>query len=62
VHCRRKPIFIADQVCELPTQPSSMVLEIANVWAIFLMKQDDNDTDPEISEYESEDLHQQNVF
>jgi hypothetical protein len=41
---------------ELPTQPWSIVLEIANVRAIILMKQDDNDTDREISENESEDL------
>src|SRR5882757_5550138 len=41
---------------ELPTQPSSIVLEIANVRAMILMKQDDNDTDREISENESEDL------
>jgi len=56
MHCRRQRIFIADQMFELPTQPSSIVLEIANVQAIILMKQDDNDTDWEISEYESEDL------
>jgi len=56
MHCRRQPIFIADQMFELPTQPSSIVLEIANVRAIILMKQDDNDTDREISENESEDL------
>jgi len=41
---------------ELPTQPSSIVLEIANVRAIILMNQDDNDTDLEISKNESEDL------
>jgi hypothetical protein len=41
---------------ELPTQPSSIVLEIANVRAIILMKQDDDDTDREISENECEDL------
>jgi len=41
---------------ELPTQPSSLVLEIANVRAIILMKQDDNDTDREISKKESEVL------
>jgi len=41
---------------ELATQPSSIVLEIANVRAIILMKQDDNDTDREISENQSEDL------
>jgi len=41
---------------ELPTQPLSIVLEIANVRAIILMKQDENDTDREIGENESEDL------
>jgi len=56
MHCRRQPIFIADQMFELPTQPSSIVLEIANVRAIIMMKQDDNDTDREIRENESEDL------
>jgi len=56
MHCRRQPIFIADQMFELPTQPSSIVLEIANVRAIIRMKQDDNDTDREISENESGDL------
>ena len=56
MHCRRQPIFIADQMFELPTQPSSIVLEIPNVRAIILMKPDDNDTDREISENESEDL------
>jgi len=40
---------------ELPTQLSSIVLEIANVWAIFMMKQHDDDTDREISNDESED-------
>jgi hypothetical protein len=40
---------------EHPTQPSSIVLEIANVRAIILMKQDDYDTNPEISDNESED-------
>jgi hypothetical protein len=41
---------------ELPTQPLSIVLEIANVRAIIRKKQDDNDTDREISQNESEDL------
>jgi len=49
-------MFIADQMFELPTQTWSIVLEIANVQTIILMKQDDNDTDWEISENESEDL------
>jgi len=56
MHCRRQPIFIGNQMFELPTQPLSIVLEIANVRAIILMKQDDNDTDREISENESEDF------
>jgi hypothetical protein len=41
---------------ELPTQPSSIVLERANVHALILMKQDDDDTDWEISKNECEDL------
>jgi len=40
---------------ELPTQPSSIVLEIANVRATIHMKQDDDDTDREIREKETED-------
>jgi len=40
---------------EPPTQPSSIVLEIANVWAIILMKEDDDDIDREISNDKSED-------
>jgi len=43
---------------ELPAKPSSIVLEIANVRAIILMQQDDNNTDREISENESEDLRE----
>jgi hypothetical protein len=56
VHYRRQPIFIANQMFEHPTQPSSIVLEIANIRAIILMKQDDDDVDREISNDESEDL------
>jgi hypothetical protein len=56
VHCRRQPIFIADQMFELPIQSSSIVLEIANVRAIILMKQDVNNSDQEISVNGSEDL------
>ena len=41
---------------EHPTQPSSIVLEIAHVRAIILMMQDDDDIDREISNDESEDL------
>jgi len=41
---------------EPPTQPSSIVLEIANVRGIILVKQDDDDTDREIGENECEDL------
>jgi len=40
---------------ELSTQPLSIVLEIGNVCAIILMKEDDDDTDWEISKKESED-------
>jgi len=40
---------------ELPTQPPIIVLEIANVCAIIVIKQNDNDTDQKISENESED-------
>jgi hypothetical protein len=54
-HCRRQPIIIPDEIIELPTQPSSIALEIANVRAIILMKQDDDDTDREISQNECED-------
>jgi len=56
VHCRRQAKFIADQMFELLTQPSSIVLEIANVRAIILTTQDDNDTDRQISENERRDL------
>ena len=49
MHCRREPIFIANQMFELPTQLSTIVLEIANVCAMILMEQDDDDTDWEIS-------------
>jgi hypothetical protein len=40
---------------EHPTQLSSIVLEIANVRAIILMKQDTDNTDRQISNDESED-------
>jgi len=40
---------------ELPTQPLSIVLEIGNVRAIILMKQNDDNTDQEISDNQSED-------
>ena len=56
MHCRGQPIFIADQMFELPTQPLSIVLEIANVRATILMKQDDNNNNQGIRENESEDL------
>jgi len=55
VHCRRQLIFIANQMFELPTQLSSIVLQIANVRAIIQMNQDDDDTDQEINNDESED-------
>jgi len=41
---------------ELPTQLSSIVLEIAKVRAIILMKQDNDDTNWEISNDECQDL------
>jgi hypothetical protein len=43
-------------MCELPTQPSSIVLEIATNRAIIPRKQDDYNTNPEISENQSEDI------
>jgi len=46
---------------ELPTQPLSRVLEIANVSAIILMKQDDDDTDREIRENAIEDPEESTV-
>jgi len=51
---RRYPIIIVNQMFELPTQLSSKVLAIANVHGIFLIKQDDEDTDQEISNDECE--------
>jgi len=54
VHERRQPILIANQMFELPTQPLSIVLEIANVYAMSHMEQDDDNTDREIIENESE--------
>jgi len=51
----RKSIFIADQLFELPTQLASKMLEIATVLALILMKQDDDNTDLEISDGDSED-------
>jgi len=54
VHCRRQPIFIADKMFQPPTQPSSIVLDRANLRAIIRMKQDDDNTDREISGNESE--------
>jgi hypothetical protein len=56
MHCRRRPILIADEMFELHTQPLGIVLEIANVRAIILITQDDNDTDWEISKNKSEEL------
>jgi len=55
VHCRRQPILIANQMFEHPTQLSSIELEIASVWVIILMKQDEDDTDREITNDECED-------
>jgi len=48
-------MFIADQLFELRTQPSTIVLGIANIGAIILLKQDDDDTKLEISENDGED-------
>jgi len=57
VHWSGQPIFMANQMFELPTQPLSRVMEIANVQAIIvLIKQDDDDSDREISEDESNDV------
>jgi len=55
VHSRRQPIFIADQMFELPTQSSSIMLEIGYVRTLILRKQDDDDTDQEISDGDGED-------
>jgi hypothetical protein len=55
VHYRRQPIFIANQIFELPTQPSSILLEIANAHTISLViKQDDDDSNRELSKDECE--------
>jgi len=48
-------MIIANQMFELPNQLLSTVWEIANVLVNILMKQDDDDTDPEISNDDSED-------
>jgi hypothetical protein len=40
---------------ERPTKPASIVLEIAIVWPMIMMSQDDDDTDWEISNDKSED-------
>jgi len=50
MHCRRQPIIIAVQMLKLSTQPSSIMLEIANVPALYLLRQDDGNTDQEIIE------------
>jgi len=55
MHCRRKPIFVVDQMFELPTQLLGMLLEIANVWTIVPMRQDDDDTDRDISNDDMDD-------
>ena len=56
MHCRRQPIFIADQRLELLTQPSSIVWEIANVRPITLMMPHGNDTDRDITDTQTEDI------
>jgi len=49
-------MVIPDEVFELPTQPSSIVLGIANLHALIgHITQDDHDCDRDISEDESED-------
>jgi len=40
---------------ELPTQGSSIVLEIANIRAVISLKQDDDDTDQKITNGNSDD-------
>jgi len=55
MHCRRQPIFNPNQMFELPTQLSSIVLEIVNIQAVILIKQDDHDTDRKITNDDSED-------
>jgi len=55
MHSWIQPFIIADQMFELPILLSSIVLEIANVRALILMKQDDDDTNCEISNDKSED-------
>jgi len=55
VHWRKQPIFIANQMVELPTQPSSMGSEIGIVRAIIPMLQDNDNSDWEISENETKD-------
>jgi hypothetical protein len=51
-------MFIANQIFELLTQPSSIALAIAIVRRLIVMTKDDNDTQREISENESEDLEE----
>jgi hypothetical protein len=51
-------MFIANQKFEHPTQPSRRELEIVNVRAILLMKQEDDNTDWEISNDECKDSGQ----
>jgi hypothetical protein len=45
LYCRRQPISVANEMFEIPTQLSSIMLEIAIVRAAFLMTQDDDITD-----------------
>jgi hypothetical protein len=42
LHSTRQPIFIANQMIGLPTQPCSIVLGLVVVCAIILMMQDDD--------------------
>jgi len=55
MHWRRQPIFIADQMFGLPTNPLRMMLEIGNIHTIYVIREDNGDTNQEISENKSGD-------
>jgi len=55
MHSWKQLIIIADRMLVPPTQHCGIVLEIANVRAMIVMKQDDDTTNQEISNDESED-------
>jgi hypothetical protein len=46
---------IADQLFELTIQPSSKMLEIANIRAMTRLEQDDFNSDQEVREHKSKD-------